>query len=124
CAMEGALGHLGLGDLAGKKIVMQGTGNVGAAMIGELVQRGVGSILASELSPARREQLEREFAGAPLTVVPAEPGDNRILAEPCDILAPNALGGVLNPDTIPGIQARIVCGAANNQLLDDVRDGE
>ena len=124
CAMEGALAHLGLGDLAGKKIVMQGTGNVGAAMIGELVQRGVGSILASELSPARREQLEREFAGAPLTVVPAEPGDNRILAEPCDILAPNALGGVLNPDTIPGIQARIVCGAANNQLLDDVRDGE
>ncbi|HEY8377274.1 MAG TPA: Glu/Leu/Phe/Val dehydrogenase dimerization domain-containing protein, partial [Nannocystis sp.] len=124
CAMEGALAHLGLGDLAGKKVVMQGTGNVGAAMIGELLQRGVAAIVASELSPERRAQLAAQYAGAPLTLVPAEPGDNRILAEECDILAPNALGGVLNPDTIPTIRARIVCGAANNQLLDDARDGE
>lgn len=124
CAMEGALAHLGRGDLAGKRIVMQGTGNVGSAMIGELVQRGVASILASELSPERRIQLARDYPHAPLTVVPAEPGDNRILAEPCDILAPNALGGVLNPTTIPTLRASIVCGAANNQLLDDVRDGE
>lgn len=124
CAMEGALAHLGRGTLAGKRVVMQGTGNVGAAMIGELLQRDVGSILASELSAERRAQLAEQFSGAPLTLVPAAPGDDRILAEPCDILAPNALGGILNPDTIPGIQAPIVCGAANNQLLDDVRDAE
>lgn len=124
CAMEGALAHLGRGDLAGKRVVMQGTGNVGAAMIGELLARGVGSILASELSDERRAQLAREHAGAPLTLVPARPGDNQILAEPCDILAPNALGGVLNPETIPAIRATIVCGAANNQLLDDARDAE
>lgn len=124
CAMEGALEHLGQGSLAGKRVVMQGTGNVGASMIAELVARGVGSIVASELSAERRAQLAAHFAGAPLTLVPAEPGDNTILAEPCDVLAPNALGGVLNPDTIPQIRATIVCGAANNQLLDDVRDGE
>jgi leucine dehydrogenase len=122
--MEGALAHLQLGTLAGKRIVMQGTGNVGAAMIGELLQRNVGSVVASELSAQRRAELGELFRGAPVEFVAAEPGDNRILAEPCDILAPNALGGVLNPDTIPAIQAPIVCGAANNQLLDDVRDGQ
>ncbi len=124
CAMEGALDHLGLGTLAGKKIVMQGTGNVATAMIGELLQRGVGTVVASELSAERRAELTQKFAGAPVTLLAATAGDNSILAEPCDILAPNALGGILNPDTIPQIQARIVCGAANNQLLNDVRDGQ
>ncbi len=122
CAMEGALAHLDLGTLAGKRVAMQGTGNVGAAMIGELLQRGVAAIVASELSPERRAQLAQQFAGAPLTLTAAEPGDNSVLANPCDILAPNALGGILNPDTIPTLQTRIVCGAANNQLLDDERD--
>jgi len=124
CAMEGALDHLGLGTLEGKKVVMQGTGNVATAMIGELLRRKVGAIVASELSLDRRAALAGLFAGAPVTLVPAQPGDNSVLAEPCDILAPNALGGILNPDTIPKIRARIVCGAANNQLLDDVRDAQ
>ncbi len=124
CAMEGALDHLGLGTLAGKKIAMQGTGNVATAMIGELLQRGVASIVASELSGERRAQLAQQFAGAPLELVAAEPGDPSGLATPCAILAPNALGGILNPDTIPGIRARIVCGAANNQLLNDERDAK
>ncbi len=124
CAMEGALDHLGLGTLAGKTIAMQGTGNVGAAMIGELLQRGVAAIVASELSAERRAQLAQQFAGAPLTLAAAEPGDDSVLATPCDILAPNALGGILNPDTIPRIRARVVCGAANNQLLDDQRDAQ
>ena len=43
-------------------------------------------------------------------------------AEPCDILAPNALGGILNPETIARLRAKIVCGAANNRLLDQQRD--
>lgn len=124
CAMEGALAHKHMGDLGGKKIVMQGAGNVAGHMIGELLARGVAGIVASELSAERRAELTQQYAGAPLTLHPAQPGDDGILAEPCDILAPNALGGILNPDTIPKIQAPIVCGAANNQLLDDVRDAK
>ena len=122
CAMEGALAHLQLGTLAGKHIVMQGTGNVGAAMIEELLKRGVAGIVASELSAERRAELAQRFAFAPLELLAAEPGDNSILTLPCDVLAPNALGGILNPETIPTIRARVVCGAANNQLLDDERD--
>jgi glutamate dehydrogenase/leucine dehydrogenase len=36
---------------------------------------------------------------------------------------PNALGGVLGPKTIPELCTRLVCGAANNVLEDDARDG-
>ena len=40
----------------------------------------------------------------------------------CDIFSPNATGAVLNERTIPKIKAKIVCGAANNQLEDSARD--
>lgn len=124
CAMEGALDHLEMGDLAGKTIAMQGTGNVGAAMIDELLARGVARVIASEISRDRQAELEARYAGRPVEVRLTDPGDNTILAEPCDIVAPNALGGVLSPTTIPTIRAKIICGAANNQLLDEVRDAE
>ena len=41
----------------------------------------------------------------------------------CDIFAPCALGGVLNPQTIPQLRCRVVAGGANNQLLSEA-DGE
>ncbi len=122
-AQEAALDFLGRGTLKDKRIAMQGTGNVGSAMIGMLLEKGVRSIIASELSLDARAALLDCYADAPLEVRLVEPGDVSILAEPCDILVPNALGGVLNPETIPKIEARIVCGSANNQLLDDARDG-
>jgi len=124
CAMEGALDHRGAGTLAGKEIVMQGTGNVAAAMIGELLARGVARVLASEIDPDRRAEILARYPGAPLEIRLSAPGDASILAEPCDILAPNALGAILNPTTIPTIQAPIICGAANNQLLDERRDAD
>ncbi len=45
-------------------------------------------------------------------------------AQPCDVLSPNALGGVLNDVTIPKLRCRIVCGGANNQLQRDPADAE
>ena len=92
-AMEAALSFLGLGDLEGKRIALQGTGNVGSSMLDELLDRKVGSIVASEIDPGRvREQTER-YADAPVEIRLAQRGDATILAEPCDVLAPNALGG-------------------------------
>jgi len=41
----------------------------------------------------------------------------------CDIFSPCALGGVINPDTIPRITGRVIAGGANNQLLTEA-DGE
>jgi glutamate dehydrogenase/leucine dehydrogenase len=122
CAMETALDFLGMGGLEGKKVVLQGAGSVGSAMIGILLEQRVRQIVASEICAERIEALLHAFDTAPVEIRLARPGDDAILAEPCDVLAPSALGGVLGPKTIPSLQTRVVCGSANNQLLDEERD--
>lgn len=122
-AMEGALDFLGLGDLQGKRIAMQGTGNVGNAMIGFLLERGVKSIVAAEISPALRDRALSTHGDSRLQVRLVAADDMTIHGEECDVFAPCALGGGLGPESIGLLRARLVCGAANNQLLDDNRDG-
>jgi leucine dehydrogenase len=122
CGMEAALDFLGMGSLANKKIVLQGIGNVGNEMIALLLHHGVRQIVATEICEERRAALLDSLNGHPVEIRPARAGDDDILAEPCDILAPCALGGVLGPKTIPSIRAKIVCGPANDQLLDEQRD--
>jgi glutamate dehydrogenase/leucine dehydrogenase len=123
CAMEAALAFAERPGLEGATVVLQGTGRVGSALLPLLFDRRVARVVASELSEERRAALLDAFEGQPLELRAAEPGGCEILSEPCDVLAPCALGGSLGPKTIPGIRAAIVCGAANNQLLDDERDG-
>ena len=123
CAMEAALDWLGRGDLAGKRIAMQGAGNVASHCIRELLDRGVASIAVSETNAERCAALLDHCDDARLRVLHVRYGDHSILAEPCDVLVPNALGGVLNPKTIPTVQAALICGAANNVLADVERDG-
>jgi leucine dehydrogenase len=41
-----------------------------------------------------------------------------------DIFSPNALGSVINDNTIPRIKAEIIAGAANNQLEDEDKHGK
>ena len=116
CSMQAALEFAGLGSLEGKTVAMQGLGNVGAAMVAELLAAGVARIAAADISAAHVEAARLRFQDAPVTLHLVERGDDHILTAPCDVLAPNALGGVLNPTTIPKLHAKIVCGAANNQL--------
>jgi leucine dehydrogenase len=121
-AMEGALDHLGLGDLRGKLVAMQGAGNVGGYMLPLLLERGVARIIAADVSEEVVRTLTHRYPTERVQLRTVALSDREILAEPCDVLAPNALGGVLNPESIPRLQAKVVCGAANNQLLDQERD--
>lgn len=127
-AIEAALDATGdaTGDapLRGRAIAMQGAGQVGAAMLERLFEKDVARVVVAETSAERCCALRDFFAGRPLEVRCVPPGDEAILAEPCDVLVPNALGGVLHAKTIPQVRARIVCGAANNPLEDDVADAE
>jgi glutamate dehydrogenase/leucine dehydrogenase len=122
--MEAALDFNDKGTLEGKSIAMQGAGNVATYMIEELLTKKIGKVVATELDPERRSMLSKRFQGTNVELRATTPDDLSIFAEPCDILCPNALGGVLGPHTIERIAAPIVCGAANNQLLDDRRDDE
>ena len=121
-AMEAALDHLGLGSLEGKKIAMQGAGNVGTHMIDGLFEKGADMVVVSEISAERCSALREQHPPHFLRVRNVDSANLEILSEPCDILCPNALGGVLGPKTIDGIRATVVCGAANNALLDEARD--
>lgn len=121
-AMEAALSYRSLGTLAGKHVAMQGAGNVGAFMIERLFEAGVARVVASELDAERCGMLAERYPTHFLEIRHTEPGDLRILEEPCDIFCANALGGVLDVKTVERVQAAIVCGAANNPLADEHRD--
>jgi len=121
--MEAALHFLGMGDLEGKVVAVQGLGHVGEPLVGLLHERGVGRVIGSDIDPGRQDALRQLYPGLDLTVHLVERGDNALLAEDADIVSPCATGAILGPATIPTIRARIVCGAANNQLENPETDG-
>ena len=120
--LEAALSFLEMGDLSGKTVAIQGLGHVGEPLVGFLHERKVGRIVGSDINPDRGEALRKRFPGLDLTVRIVEKGDNDLLGEEADIVSPCATGAILGPAAIPRIRARIVCGAANNQLEDPERD--
>ncbi len=120
--MEAALKFINEGDLEGKKVVVQGMGNVGKPLIRFLLEKNIRKIVAFDVNARRVEEIEKEFSNKKLEVRVAEPYDISIFKTDCDIFAPCSMGAVLNPMTIPLLKAKIVCGAANNQLEDTRRD--
>jgi len=119
CAMEAALDYLKMGTIAEKSIVLQGAGNVARIIIDGLLERNVGHIYAADCNEEQLQLTESLFSGkhnGRLELAHVDLNDVETLSKECDILSPNALGNVLNEVTIPNIRAKIVCGAANNQL--------
>ncbi|RMG61848.1 MAG: Glu/Leu/Phe/Val dehydrogenase [Bacteroidetes bacterium] len=106
----------GSDSLSGKQVMVQGVGHVGAHLVRHLVQENA-RVFVYDLYPDVLAAVASE-TGAQV-VSPEE-----VFTTPVDVFAPCALGGVLNPDTIPLLSCDVVAGAANNQLLDETRDGE
>ena len=92
----------------GRRIAVQGAGKVGYHLTGLLVKEGAEVIVADP----DIDNLGRVVAD--FEVEACTPDD--ILSLECDVLAPCALGGILNSETIPRLACRVVCGSANNQL--------
>lgn len=99
---------LGRASLEGVHVAVQGVGHVGYHLCKELHQQGA-KISVADVDPLKAERATREFGAS---VVPLD----KIFQTPCDVIAPCALGSALNDATIPHIVAKIVAGAANNQL--------
>jgi leucine dehydrogenase len=98
----------GTPSIAGRTILVQGVGNVGACVARELAAEG-GRIVVADIDTARAHRIA-DACGA--TVV----SPTAILEEEGDVLAPCALGGILNGETIPRLRVAVVAGAANNML--------
>jgi leucine dehydrogenase len=95
-------------SLDGVHVAIQGVGHVGYHLCKELHAQGA-KISVADVDPLKAERAQREFGAA---LVPLD----AIFEIDCDVVAPCALGSALNDTTIPRIKARIVAGAANNQL--------
>jgi len=107
--IRAAVGHaFGSDDLSGRQVVVQGAGGVGAVLVRLLAEAGA-SVGVADIDADRAAAVAAETGAR---VVPAD----GVLSEACDVLAPCALGGVLNSETIGSLRCRIVAGAANNQL--------
>ncbi len=94
--------------LEGRRVAVQGAGGVGSNLVGHLVAAGA-EVIVADVDQAAAERVAEQFGA---TTVDA----TEILSTDVDILSPNAVGGILNADTIPAIKATAICGGANNQL--------
>ena len=107
--MKGALQQVyGSSVLSGRRVAIQGIGNVGYNLA-KLVTEAGGDIVVSDVRAESTERAARELGAA---VVPTE----AIFDEQCDVFAPCAMGATVSEETVPRLKAKIVCGAANNQL--------
>ncbi|WP_018698790.1 Glu/Leu/Phe/Val family dehydrogenase [Amorphus coralli] len=113
--IRAALAHRhGTDRLAGRRVVVQGLGNVGWHLAERLHADGAELVVAD----IRRDTVKRAQATFGATVVAAGEA-HRVEA---DVFAPCALGAGLSARTIPELGAPIVAGAANNQLATDEDD--
>jgi leucine dehydrogenase len=104
-----ARARFGSKQLAGKRVAVIGLGHVGAGLAIRLAEVGA-ELTVTDIDPARK-MLARELGAEWI-----EP--DGALAHPCDILAPCALGGVIDAGNLSGLRCEIVCGSANNQLAE------
>jgi glutamate dehydrogenase/leucine dehydrogenase len=121
--MEAALKSEG-GTLEGTTIAIQGIGNVGHPLIEFLFDKNVKRIFAWDIFPELVENAKRDFESRNFEAFLVDPNDRSLFGTDCDIFSPNAVGAILNEHTIPMLKARYICGAANNQLEDPLRDDE
>ncbi|KAK9835361.1 hypothetical protein WJX81_004700 [Elliptochloris bilobata] len=112
-----------MGGIAGKNFVIQGFGNVGAWAAEILADMG-GKVLAvsdawgavENAEGLAVKELRRHLAaGGKLADFPGGQAIDKdtILAHPCDVLIPAAIGGVLDEETAKDVQAKFVVEAAN-----------
>jgi leucine dehydrogenase len=101
---------LGNTDLKGVHVAVQGVGHVGYYLCKELHAAGA-KLTVADVDKLKSERAKREF-GASITTI------DEVAHVDCDVFAPCALGAGINDTTIPQLKAKIVAGAANNQLAE------
>ncbi|MFE7355962.1 Leu/Phe/Val dehydrogenase [Streptomyces sp. NPDC057543] len=110
--MRASAQHLwGDPTLRGRKVGVAGVGKVGHHLVEHLLSDGAEVVITDV-----RDESVRRVTGLHPEVTVAADTDALIRTEGLDIYAPCALGGALNDDSVPVLTAKVVCGAANNQL--------
>ncbi len=97
-------------SLAGRTVGVAGVGKVGRRLVDHLVEDGA-TVVVTDVAPAAVSAV-REAHPEVRSVASTE----ELVASALDVYAPCALGGALTDDVVEALQARVVCGSANNQL--------
>ncbi|MFC0004351.1 Glu/Leu/Phe/Val family dehydrogenase [Micromonospora siamensis] len=109
--MRAAAEHVwGAPSLAGRRVGVAGLGKVGKYLTTHLVEDGA-EVVATDVSPRALEWARQTYPQVTLV-----DDASALVAADIDVYAPCALGGALNDDTVPALRAKVVAGAANNQL--------
>ncbi|MDH5608362.1 MAG: leucine dehydrogenase [Cyclobacteriaceae bacterium] len=103
----------GSDSLKGKKIMVQGAGNVGSNLIDLLVKEKA-NVSVSDIYEDKIENITKKHA----KIKVVKPDD--VYDADMDIYSPCALGGTINDDSIRSMKCKIIAGGANNQLEDEV----
>jgi leucine dehydrogenase len=112
--IRAAVAHkLGKDSVAGVHVAVQGCGSVGGG-VARLLARDGAKLTLSDIDAARAEALAAELGGE------AVAGD-RAMGLACDVFSPNALGAILDEESIARLDCAVVAGGANNQLA---REGD
>jgi len=96
--------------LRGRRVGVEGVGKVGHRLV-DLLREDGAEVVICDVSEAAVERVKTRHPEAEVVA------DNAAMVRsPLDVYAPCALGGSLDDETVPVLSAKIVCGAANNQL--------
>ena len=102
-------------DLSGKKIVVQGVGQVGSYLVDHLIKENA-IIYVSDIFEEKIKNITQKYK---VEVI----AEQNLYDLDMDIYAPCAMGATLNDDTVSRLRCKIVAGAANNQLKDEIKHG-
>lgn len=105
----------GSDSLNGKRVAVQGVGQVGMHLVEHLAKEGA-QIFVTDLNRDKVKRIAQEFHATGVAM-------DEIYDVDCDIYAPCALGATVNDDTIGRLRCSMIAGAANNQLKDELRHG-
>lgn len=99
----------GTDSLKGRKVALQGLGKVGSKLAKHLIDEGC-EVVGTDINEKYVEDARK------MGVKIVEPEE--IYTVDCDIFSPNALGAVINDETIDQFKCDIIAGAANNVLAE------
>jgi len=104
CALE----LYGDDSLKGKGVTVQGVGHVGYYLCENLAAEGA-KLYVSDIHQDKVDRCVEDFGAEAVSA-------DEIYDVDAEIFAPCALGAIVNSDTIPRLNCKIIAGAANNQL--------
>ncbi len=95
-------------DVGKYSYAVQGLGHVGMEFVKLLRERGA-KLFVTDINQALVDRAVSEYGAEAV-------GLDEIYDVDADVYSPCALGGTINADTLPRLKAKVICGAANNQL--------